>query len=128
VHFGDDVLVPDLAGWRRDRMPELPDITYFTLAPDWVCEVISPSSGRLDRVRKMPIYARERVEQLWLVDPIACTVEVYRLDGGRWVVEPSPAGDAPARIAPFAAVEVDPKRWWRRGRGSTEAEPGPPNK
>jgi Uma2 family endonuclease len=67
LHFGDDVLVPDLAGWRRDRMPDLPEIAYFTLAPDWVCEVISPSSGRLDRVRQMPIYARERVEHVWLV-------------------------------------------------------------
>ena len=111
LHFGDDVLVPDLAGWRRDRMPTLPDIAYFTLAPDWVCEVISPGSGRLDRIRKMPIYARERVRHLWLVDPSACTVEVYRLDGDRWVVEPPPASDAPERITPFAAVEVDPRRW-----------------
>jgi len=125
LHFGDDVLVPDLAGWRRDRMPDLPEIAYFTLAPDWVCEVISPSSGRLDRVRQMPIYARERVEHVWLVDPIACTIEVYHLESGRWIVEPSPAGDAPARIGPFAAVEVDPRRWWQ---GSAEAAPGPLNK
>jgi Uma2 family endonuclease len=127
LHFGDDVLVPDLAGWRRDRMPTLPDIAYFTLAPDWVCEVISPGSGRLDRIRKMPIYARERVRHLWLVDPIARTVEVYRLDGDRWVVEPPPASDAPERITPFAAVEVDPRRWWR-GRGADEEAPGPPNR
>src|SRR5215475_12407465 len=59
LHFGDDVLVPDLAGWRRERMPALPDLAYFELAPDWACEVVSPHSGRLDRVRKMPIYARE---------------------------------------------------------------------
>jgi Uma2 family endonuclease len=68
LHFGDDVLVPDLAGWRRERLPALPDLAYFTLAPDWVCEVISPSSGRLDRVKKMPVYAREGVAHLWLID------------------------------------------------------------
>ncbi len=112
LHFGEDVLVPDLAGWRRERMPRLPDIAYFTVAPDWVCEVISPRSGRLDRMRKMPIYAREGVAHLWLVDPIARTVEVYRLEGGRWIVEPAAVGETPAHIAPFAAVEVDPRRWW----------------
>jgi len=112
LHFRDDVLVPDLAGWRRERMPQLPETAYFTLAPDWLCEVISPSSGRLDRVKKMPVYAREGVGHVWLVDPIARTVEVYRLDGDRWVVEPAPAGDVPVRVAPFAEVEIDPRRWW----------------
>ena len=112
LHLGDDVLVPDLAGWRRERMPQLPEIAYFTLAPDWLCEVISPSSGQLDRVKKMPVYAREGVGHVWLVDPIERTIEVSRLDGDRWVVEPAPAGDAPARVTPFADVEIDPRRWW----------------
>ncbi len=75
LHFGDDVLVPDVAGWRRARMPAVPDTAYFTTPPDWVCEVISPSSGRLDRVKKMPVYARAGVAHLWLVDPIARTLE-----------------------------------------------------
>src|SRR3990172_867600 len=55
LHFAEDVLVPDLAAWRHERMPRVPNTAFFTLAPDWVCEVVSPRTGRLDRVRKMPI-------------------------------------------------------------------------
>ena len=110
LHFGADVLVPDVAGWRRDRLPALPDIAYFTLAPDWVCEVISPSSGRLDRVKKMPVYAREGVANLWLVDPIARSLEVYRLEAGRWVVVTP--DDTEVRIEPFDDVEIARRRWW----------------
>lgn len=69
VHLGKDVLVPDIAGWRRERMPELPDEAYTTLAPDWICEVLSPSTAALDRTEKMPIYARTGVSHIWLVDP-----------------------------------------------------------
>ncbi|HEX2570155.1 MAG TPA: Uma2 family endonuclease [Polyangia bacterium] len=69
LHFGDDVLVPDLGGWRTDRMPDVPDEPFFTLAPDWVCKVLSPSTGVLDRKRKLPIYLREGVGHVWLVDP-----------------------------------------------------------
>jgi Uma2 family endonuclease len=112
LHLGDDVLVPDVAGWRRERMPSIPDTAFFPLAPDWVCEVISPSSGRLDRVRKMPVYAREGVAHVWLVDPIARTLEVFRLDGTHWAVDATYAGDAPIRVVPFDAIDVDPRRWW----------------
>jgi Uma2 family endonuclease len=112
LHLGEDVLVPDVAGWRRERMPSIPETAFFPLAPDWVCEVISPSSGRLDRVRKMPVYARAGVAHVWLVDPIARTLEVYRLDAAHWVVDATYAGDAPVRVVPFDAVDVDPRRWW----------------
>ena len=112
LHLGDDVLVPDLAGWRRERMPALPEAAFFEQAPDWVCEIVSPSSGRLDRVRKMPIYAREGVGHLWLVDPIARTLEVYRLEGVRWTVAAGYGGGEAVRAAPFDAVEVDMRRWW----------------
>ena len=112
LHFLDDVLVPDQAGWRRERMPKLPNVPAFTDAPDWVCEVVSPSTGRIDRSRKMRIYAREGVRHLWLVDPLLRTIEVYRLSDGEWVVEAVHAGDAPARIAPFDAIELDVARWW----------------
>ncbi|MBI4518245.1 MAG: Uma2 family endonuclease [Deltaproteobacteria bacterium] len=112
LHFGTDVLVPDLAGWRHECMPRVPDVAYFELAPDWVCEVVSPKTGRLDRVRKMPVYARERVGHLWLVDPSAHTLEVYRLDDRHWVVA-STYGDADrAPIEPFKAIELDLSRWW----------------
>jgi Uma2 family endonuclease len=112
LHFHDDVLVPDQAGWRRERLPSMPKVAAFTLAPDWVCEVISPSTGRIDRSRKMRIYAREGVAWLWLVDPLLRTIEVYALRDGEWVVKAVHAGDASARIAPFDAVELEVARWW----------------
>jgi Uma2 family endonuclease len=93
-------------------MPVLENVTYCEQAPDWVCEVVSPSTGRLDRVRKMPIYAREQVDNLWLVDPLLRTLEVYRLEGQRWVVASTHGGTDSVRAEPFAAVELDMSRWW----------------
>ena len=112
LHLGDDVLVPDLAGWRRGRLPALADVAAMTLAPDWACEVTSPATRDLDRRRKMPIYAREQVGHLWLVDPRARSLEVHRLEGGRWVLAGTHAGAGRARIEPFEAVELDLGRWW----------------
>ena len=86
LHLGEDVLVPDLAGWRRPRMPPLPDTAYFPLAPDWVCEVLSPVDASLDRAEKLAIYAREQVAHAWLIDPLARTLEVLRLEDGRWTI------------------------------------------
>src|ERR1017187_611152 len=86
LHLHGDVLVPDLVGWRRTRMPELPDASSFELPPDWVCEVLSPSTAAVDRAEKMPIYARERVAHAWLVDPIPKTLEAFGLEDNRWVV------------------------------------------
>src|SRR6187402_351383 len=68
LHLAEHVLVPDLAGWRRERLPEVPDAAYFELAPDWVCEVLSPGTALFDRRRKVPVYAQARVEHVWLVD------------------------------------------------------------
>jgi Uma2 family endonuclease len=112
LHLGDDALVPDVAGWRRDRMPSLPKEAAFTLPPDWVCEVASPSTTAIDRARKMPIYAREGVGHLWIVDPVVRTLEVYRLSAGAWVVVNTFTGDTLARADPFAAIDVDLRRWW----------------
>jgi Uma2 family endonuclease len=112
LHLGTDILVPDLAGWRRERMPVLQDIPYSELAPDWVCEVVSPASVRVDRIRKMAIYAREQVGHLWLVDPLARTLEVYRLEGPRWVVVGTHGEAELVRAEPFEAVELELSRWW----------------
>ncbi|HEY5955903.1 MAG TPA: Uma2 family endonuclease, partial [Polyangiaceae bacterium] len=84
LHLNGDALVPDLAGWRRERMPVLPPTSAFELAPDWVCEVLSPSTAAIDRTAKVPIYAREAVSHVWLIDPLAQTLEVLRLDGGNF--------------------------------------------
>jgi len=112
LHLGADILVPNLAGWRRERMPVLENVAYCELAPDWVCEVVSPTTARLDRVRKMPIYAREQVSHLWLVDPILRTLEVYRLERQRWVVVSTHGGAEGVRAEPFEAIELDMSRWW----------------
>lgn len=112
LHLGPDVMVPDVAGWRRERMPAIPNVAYFELAPDWVCEVVSPKTAILDRRRKMPIYAREGVSHLWIVDPILKTLEVYRLENGRWIVASTHGGDEQIRAEPFDAVELDLTRWW----------------
>ena len=112
LHFVDDVVVPDQAGWRRSHMPAVPNVAAFTQAPDWVCEVISPSTGRIDRSRKMRIYAREGVGHLWIVEPVLRTIEVYRLERSQWVVVAVHGGDEPVRLEPFDAIELDVRRWW----------------
>jgi Uma2 family endonuclease len=112
LHLGLDVLVPDLAGWRRERMPVLENVPYTELAPDWVCEIVSPSTGRVDRVRKMPVYAREQVRHVWLVDPLQRTLEVYRLEGPRWVLVSTHDGEEHVRAEPFEAIALDINRWW----------------
>jgi Uma2 family endonuclease len=112
LHFGDDVLVPDWAGWRRERLPVLENVPFFTLAPDWVCEVVSPSTGHIDRIGKMRHYAADGVSHLWLVDPLQQTLEVYRLEAGRWLVVGTHGGDELVRAEPFDAIELHLARWW----------------
>ena len=107
LHLGADVLVPDLAGWRRERLPSLPSDAYFSVPPDWVCEVLSPSTASVDRVKKLAIYAREHVKHAWLVDPIARTLEVLRLEQGRWSIVSSFADFAVVRAEPFDAIDLD---------------------
>ncbi|MEI8256998.1 MAG: Uma2 family endonuclease [Deltaproteobacteria bacterium] len=114
LHLGADVLVPDLAGWRRERMPELPEVAAFTLAPDWVCEVLSPATARLDRVRKLPVFAREGVAHVWLVDPHAQTLEVFRLEQSRYVLVLTAAADEKVRAEPFDAIELGLDSLWSR--------------
>lgn len=113
LHFGRNVMVPDLAGWTLERLPRLPDTAWFELAPDWVCEVVSPSSARIDRVRKMPKYAAEGVAWLWLVDPLAQTLDAFRLHEGSWLLLGSWGGGAVARVQPFDAIELDLTGWWQ---------------
>ncbi len=104
LHLGDDILVPDLAGWRRERMPEYPDSAYFTLAPDWVCEVLSASTRKLDLQGKRPVYARAGIEHLWLVDPTERTLDAFELREARWLQIGSARNDDPVSVRPFDAV------------------------
>ena len=112
LHLGRHVLVPDLAGWRRERMPTFPTAPYFTLAPDWVCEVLSPSSLRLDRIRKLPIYLEHEVRWAWLVDPIARTLEVFERNENRWTLVGVHGENETVRAVPFEAVEIELEGWW----------------
>ena len=117
LHLGPDVLVPDLAGWRRERLPAITDSPpYFTLSPDWVCEVLPPSTYRLDRVKKLHVYAREGVAYAWLVHPSERTLEILRLRGGRWVIVTTHGGDAVVRAEPFEAVKIDLLELWGEER------------
>ena len=120
LHFPDptspgevDALVPDLAGWRRDRLPVLPDVAAFTLAPDWICEVLSKSTEEHDREEKMPVYAREGVKHAWLIDPVAKTLEVYTLSAQGRCGEPAvSSGVEVVRAAPFDAIGLDLSALW----------------
>jgi len=121
LHLGPDVLVPDLAGWRRTRMPHPPDTAYFPLAPDWICEVLSPSTAVLDRARKLGIYAREGVAHAWLVDPLARMLEVLRLEGGRWTLLATHAGNAVERVEPFVEIDLELRLLWDDTVDSSQA-------
>jgi Uma2 family endonuclease len=112
LHFRNDVLVPDLAGWRRERLPALPADAYLTLAPDWICEVLSPSTEPLDRGAKLRIYAREGVAHAWLLAPLRQTLEVLALERGRWTVLGTHEGSVSVRAEPFAALELELSALW----------------
>jgi len=119
LHPGPDILVPDLAGWRRERLPVISDQPpYFTVAPDWVCEVLSPSTYRLDRVKKLCIYGREGVKHAWLLHPGERTLEVLRLESSRWTIVATYADDAVVRAEPFETVEIDLLPLWGESRGA----------
>jgi Uma2 family endonuclease len=102
LHLGEDVLVPDLAGWRRERMPALPETAWFDVAPDWACEVLSPSTRALDLTGKRDAYAREGVAFLWLVDPLARTLEAFALrHDKRWTLLATLKENDVVRVQPF---------------------------
>ncbi len=114
LHLNSDIVVPDLAGWRRTRLPSIPDEAFFTLVPDWVCEIVSPATERLDRGKKLAIYARERVSYMWLINPIAETLEAYRLEEDHWGLIATHSGDVSARIEPFDAIALELWHLWGR--------------
>lgn len=113
LHLGQEVLVPDLAGWRRQRLPaEAMHQTALTLAADWICEVLSPRTESIDRGLKMDIYAREGVGHLWLIQPLAQTLEVYRNEPQGWLRIGMWQGEATVRAEPFDAIEMELRALW----------------
>jgi len=112
LHHGEDIVVPDIAGWRRDRVPVLPDAPFYTIVPDWTCETLSPSTEKLDRADKLPFYASFGVRYVWLVHPRHRTLEVLQLqDDGRWLLTLY-QGDEHVRAQPFDAIELDLSLLW----------------
>ena len=114
VHLDIDrlVLVPDLAGWRLERMAAVPRDHRFLVPPDWVCEVLSPSTYRLDRHRKLPTYADYGVRHAWIADPVERFVEIYRLENEHWVLLNTYGGEDTFRAEPFEEVEIDLASIW----------------
>ena len=112
LHLGSDILVPDIAGWRRERLPALPDKAYFELAPDWLCEVLSPSTAQMDRADKLPIYAAQGVGHVWLIDPDARTLEVFALREAHWRLEAVYKDDATLSAPPFDALSFGLDALW----------------
>ena len=125
LHVGDDVLVPDLAGWLRSEQGEL-DLTaaFETRPPVWVCEVLSPSTRRHDRIRKMPCYLAAGVQWIWLVSPEDQTVEVFQARGGAWTLVHALDDAKEHRLEPFEAVALDFSELWpaRPGPGRVEGD------
>ena len=117
------VVVPDLAGWRVETLPELPETAAYEVRPDWVCEILSPATQSDDRVLKMPFYAAARIPHFWIVDPLIMTVEAYRLEGRDWVVLGTWRGLDRVRIPPFEALELSLGRLWGGRRPAPRATP-----
>lgn len=114
VHFVRDteVCVPDLAGWRRGRLSRIPRDQRFEVVPDWVCEVVSPSTQSKDRRVKMPIYARYGVGYAWLVDPLAQSLEAFALENGEWRSLGAWRGEETVAVPPFEAVALTLRDLW----------------
>jgi len=124
IHFGANVIVPDLAGWKRDRFTIPLDEHRITVAPDWVCEILSPRTARTDRVKKMRIFAEYGVPYAWIIDPILMTLEVFTLESGKWVVQGLHAENDKVRAVPFEEVEIDLANLWleESPKDATESE------
>ena len=112
LQLEDEIRAPDLAGWRLERYEE-PDGNPITLVPDWICEVLSPSTARSDRSEKMPLFARCGVGHVWIVDPAMKTLEVYRRRGSVWIAVSSHGNDDQIAPEPFDAMPFDLGSLWR---------------
>lgn len=112
VHLGTDVLVPDIAGWRRENLPELPTEAYFKTAPDWVCEILSPSTRRYDLTDKLEIYAAHGVNHIWFVDPDAKTLQAYAIEGEQTILIATRRDNDPVCVAPFEAITINLSDLW----------------
>ena len=112
LHLGEDILVPDVAGWRRERLPRIPETWDAVIAPDWVCETMSDTTRELDLNGKRPVYTREGIPHLWLVDPVDRTLEAFEVHDGQWLRIASVKDDEPVSIRPFDAITFSLGELW----------------
>ena len=112
VKLGENYLVPDIAGWRRERFPESEETNWISVSPDWITEILSPSTVRVDRIKKMTIYAEHDVPHLWLIDPAAKTLEVFKLEAAGWLLRSVFGESDRVRAEPFADIEIDLTNLW----------------
>ena len=120
LHLGPHVIVPDIAGWRVDRLPALPATAWIETVPDWVCEILSPSTARDDRGRKRRIYATYGLAFLWLLDPIGRELEAFELRDGKWTLLETFSGDVNVDEPPFEAAPFALASLWPFGTGAAE--------
>ena len=104
LHLGANIVVPDIAGWRRERLTQLSGKAYMTIAPDWVCEVLSPSTAKLDRGPKRAIYGEASVPYLWLFEPLNRVLEAFQFVGRQWVLVGVATGNDQVKLPPFNAI------------------------
>ncbi len=112
LHLDNHILVPDLAGWRKQRLPQLPETAWFEIAPDWICEILSPGTAKIDRCEKMPVYAELGVAYLWLIDPLLKTLEVYQLQQARWFLDQSLKDNDTVCAEPFSQHSFNLNKLW----------------
>ena len=112
IGLGGDIVVPALAGWKKERFPPEEDHNWISAAPDWVCEVLSPNTLRTDKIKKMPLYALHGVGDIWLIDPVAMTLDAFRLESGGWLLLGSYAENDRVRVEPFREIEFDLGDLW----------------
>ncbi|MEW6350538.1 MAG: Uma2 family endonuclease [Thermodesulfobacteriota bacterium] len=124
IHLGKHVLVPDLGGWKRERLNTPPAEHRFMISPDWICEILSPGTARIDRIRKMRIYAEYGVPYAWIIDPILMTLEVFQLESGTWVIRGLHEGRERVRAEPFTEVEIGLANLWMEEPPGDATEPG----
>lgn len=112
IGLGENILVPDLAGWKREKFSFREESNWISAAPDWVCEILSPSTLRLDKVKKMPLYAQFGVGYIWLIDPVAMTLDAFKLEAPRWVLLGSYAEQDHVKVEPFLELEISLGDLW----------------
>ena len=112
IHLDKQVVVPDIAGWKKDCLPQLPETAFFELAPDWVCEVLSPSTARKDRILKLPLYTEHGVGHAWLIDPVLKTLEAYQLEDRFWKLIGAFSEKDVVSIYPFEEIAIELTLLW----------------